>query len=146
MATALLILVGNWLADAALSSITHWTMGEALLQFATAFIQYFTCSLVSIRPEPEGVIDMEAFFEQQRRVILLAFTALGVVAMVVNFVDRNTSGVPPGAWISEDMQLLAVCLPLLLGLIFRSRLVQWAVMLITFATNAVFIIQFVTVG
>jgi hypothetical protein len=146
MATALVMLVGNWLADAALSSITHWTMGEVLLQFAIALVQYFTCSLVSIRPEPDGAIDMPAFFEQQRLPILLAFSALGVVAIIENFVDRNTSGLAPGAWISEDLQVLALNLVLLTAFIFRRPWVQWAAMLILLVANAVFIIQFVVVS
>jgi hypothetical protein len=146
MTVALVMLVANWLAAAALSSITHWTTGEALLQFASALVQYFTCSLVSVRTEAEGETDMPAFFDKHRRVILLAFSALGVVAMIENFVDRNTSGLAPGAWITEDLQILPLNLVLLGALIFRQRWVQWAALLIMLAANVAFAIQFVVVG
>jgi hypothetical protein len=146
MVVALLMLVSNWLAAAALSSIKHWTTGEALLQFADAIVQYFTCSLVSIRTEAEGKIDMPAFFEKHRRVILLAFSALGVAAMIENFVDRNTSGLAPASWISEDLQILPLNLVLLAALVFRRPWVQWAAMLIMFVANTAFAIQFVAVG
>ena len=78
--------------------------------------------------------------------ILLSFLALGVAAMIENFVDRNTSGLPSGAWISEDLQVLSLNLVLLVAFIFRRPWVQWAAMLIILVANVVFMIQFVVIG
>lgn len=122
MATALLVLVVNWLSAASLSAIKHSTVGEALLQIVSALVQYFTCSLVSMRldGEAEGEVDMPAFFARQRRPILLAFVALGVVAVSTNYLDRATSGLEAGAWIQENLQIIGLEVTLAAALVFRA--------------------------
>ncbi|MBS0359731.1 MAG: hypothetical protein JSR98_00005, partial [Proteobacteria bacterium] len=110
MAVALVLPVENWLSFAPLQTLKHWTLNEALLQFGTAFVQYFTCSLVSMRVEKEGVVDMPAFFARQRPVILGAVLALGLAAMIGDYLDRNISGLAPGAWIGEELLVGTMCL------------------------------------
>ena len=52
MANALVGLLVNWLGLWGLTALKNWTVGDVLLQFVPAVLQYYTCSLVSIRPEP----------------------------------------------------------------------------------------------
>jgi len=61
MLNALIGLVVNWLAIWQLSIVKHWRVGDVLLQFIPAVVQYFTCSLVSMKAGAERQIDMPAF-------------------------------------------------------------------------------------
>src|ERR1700689_2331543 len=51
MANALLGLLAYWLTIWTLAPVKRWTGPEIVLQFLPAIIQYFTCSLLSIRRE-----------------------------------------------------------------------------------------------
>lgn len=143
MAVALLLLITNWLSFAPLSAIKHWTLGEALLQFVEAFVQYFTCSLVSMRVEKDGVVDMPAFFAKQRPVILLAILALGVDTFIGNYLDRNNSGLGADEWISQDLVVGAQSLVVASALFFKARWVQAVVVTTMLAVSVYFMIQFV---
>lgn len=146
MALALLLLIINWLSIAPLATIKHWTLGQALLQFLEAFIQYFTCSLVSMRAEKDGVVDMPAFFARQRPVILTAVLALGVDTFVGNYLYRDVSGLAPDAWIGQDSLIAGLNLVLVLAIFVRARWIQGIAVTTMLVACAYFLVQFVAVG
>jgi hypothetical protein len=126
MLNALVGLLVNWLSLWGQNVLKRWTVGDVLLWFLAAMVQYFTCSLVSMRPEPGGPIDMRAFFERQRPMIAAAFAALMVPAMTLNYVYRNaTQGLSPTAWITEDLLVLPMLIAALIAGWARPRWLQW---------------------
>jgi hypothetical protein len=146
MVLALIMLITNWLSDANLVGVQHWTLARALLEFATAGVQYFTCSLVSMRVEPQGEADMSAFFAKQRPVIASSMVALGVIALLENYVERDANGLTPGGWIGEDLLVLPMVLVGLAAVLFPHRWIQWVAVLTLLAANLYFLSQFVTLG
>ena len=93
MLNALIGLVVNWLSIWELSIIKHWRVGDVLLQFIPAVVQYFTCSLVSMKAGQEREIDMPAFWRRQRPLIGAAFATSFILAMIQNYVyQRHHAG------------------------------------------------------
>jgi hypothetical protein len=64
MANALLGLLICWLTIWDLSNVKRWTEFEIIFQFLPAIIQYFACSLLSMRREGAEIMDMKAFYER----------------------------------------------------------------------------------
>src|ERR1700730_1841073 len=64
MVNALLGLLIFWLTVWDLGTVKRWTGFEIALQFIPAIIQYFACSLLSMRREGDGIMDMKAFYER----------------------------------------------------------------------------------
>lgn len=121
-----LALVINWLSFGELSGLKHLGIAEALIQFAAAISQYFTCSLISIRPKEEAVIDLPAFFEQQRRILMAAYIALCAVAMIINYRDaRFTTGLTPNSWIAENAGVVAMIVTVAFAGWAKPLWLQW---------------------
>ena len=64
MVNALLALFLNWIGMWFLNARASWDVPELVIVFTAALIQYFTCSLISIRVRDEGPVDMPAFFKE----------------------------------------------------------------------------------
>jgi hypothetical protein len=140
MTIALLNLLTNWISYWGLSAVKQWSVGEIAMQFTLAIIQYFTCSLVAPRPNPNGEIDMPAFFARQRPVIFGAFLALLTFALAENYIDRNhMAGLSSNAWIGEDILILPMYGPVLIGWFAKRVWLQWAGGLAFLAVSAVFL-------
>jgi hypothetical protein len=73
MANALLGLLCYWLSIWELAAVRRWTGLAIVLQFIPAIVQYFACSLLSMRREGTEIMDMKAFYERQRPAIFVAF-------------------------------------------------------------------------
>jgi hypothetical protein len=142
MASSLLGLLGNWLSMAGLSTLPQWTPGIAMVIFATTLVQYFTCSLLAMNVEKTSPVDMSGFFEEQRRVIMAAFTCLMLLAAVWNYVFRDFNGLSASVWVQQDFIILAACPTLALAAFARRKAPQWAAAIVFFALNLVFFIQF----
>lgn len=127
MLNALVSLFANWLAVWSLSAVRRWTLGEVLLQFATAVVQYFTCSLLSVQVGGKESFDLSTYFDRQRRVVLAPFAAFLILAVVGNYLDRAVmAGVAPGAWLTADL-IIAPMLALVVVSAFEHRTwLQWA--------------------
>jgi len=127
MVIAALGIVVNWLSIGGLSVIAHWNVTEVELQFGAAVIQYYTCSLLSLRPREDGIVDMPAFYERQRPAIFSAFAALAIIAMVMNYWDRDhTQGLTPTSWIGENVGVLVMLILNVVAGWAKPRWLQWA--------------------
>ena len=89
MFNALLALLVNWIGMFFLSARPHWNAAEIVINFAAAVIQYFTCSLISLRVGEDGAVDMPAFYARQRPAIFIAFAAIVAVNLFQNWWERN---------------------------------------------------------
>jgi hypothetical protein len=140
MANALLGLLVNWLGIGELSAVKSWTVIEILLQFVPALVQYFTCSLLSVRREGSEVLDMPAFYERQRPAIFTAFSAMMITSMMQNYVDRNNlAGFNASDWIGANLLVLPMLFATLIAGWAKPRWLQWAVGLTMFALEAWFL-------
>ena len=147
MAAALLGLFTNWLQFWPLRAIGHWTLLDVSLLMLTAVVQYFTCALVSVRVEREGPVDMESFFLRQRPMFLSAFGGLLVVAMILNFAERNQSaGLSGTAWIGEDLLIVPFAVPLVVASFARAAWLQWASVLTFIALFTAVLLLFTPMG
>jgi hypothetical protein len=66
MLNALIGLTVNWLSIWQLHIVKQWTVTDVLLQLTPAVLQYFTCSLVSMRNEAGTPLDMRKFYARER--------------------------------------------------------------------------------
>jgi hypothetical protein len=124
--TALVLLLVNWLAFWGLAGLKHWTIAEVVLQFASAIVQYFTCSTLRITEGGDAAIDLPELYEERRPVIFSAFLALCLISAFQNWWDRgNYNGFVSGDWIGEDLTIV----PMLVGFILagwaRPAWLQW---------------------
>jgi peptidoglycan/LPS O-acetylase OafA/YrhL len=140
MANALLSIVVNWLSFWGLVAIKRWDVTEVELWFALAVVQYFTCSLISIRPKQGDVVDMPAFYERQRPAIFGAFAGLMLISMILNYWDRDhTQGIGPTDWINENLIVLAMLALILIAGWAKERWAQWAAGLVMFGLIVMFL-------
>lgn len=126
LVNALLILIENWLAFWGLHLLKQWTVGQILLQLSLAIVQYFTCSLLMIRPKDAGTIDMVTIFEERRSTVACAFFAMWFLAMAMNFVDRDLFFKPQtSAWLWADVELFSASVFIALAGWARPLWLQW---------------------
>ena len=135
MGTTLLALFNNWLQASGLRSVVHWTVAKEAWEFTGAIIQYFTCSLVSIRVEPGEAVDMDAFYLRERKVFMPAMGAAGVFWMIGNYLDG-----PGSSWILADLLNLPMLIGVIVGAVARARWLQWVAALATFGMAVGFLI------
>jgi hypothetical protein len=106
MINALVGLLCFWVSVWDLSTVRRWSGPEIALQFFPAIVQYFACSLLSMRCASDGVLDMQAFYARQRPAIFTAFSLMWALAMFGNYADRHSlGGVGPGDWIGTDVPI-----------------------------------------
>lgn len=123
MFNALIGLIIGWVGMFYLSKQPHWDMAEIIINFTGAVIQYFSCSLLSIRPKDEGIVDMPAFFERQRPYIMSAFMAMMLMGLFENWWDRDLLAGPLG-WLSEEIAVIPMVVFSAMGFAPR-RWLQW---------------------
>jgi hypothetical protein len=143
MLSAVLSTVNNWLALAVLRDVKHWTIAETAIQFGGAIVQYFVCSLISLRPPEHGPVDMPAFFDRQRRVIFTAFAMLGPTVLLENLWD----GVPVFNLADHDVMMVnsinaALVVSALVAGWARPRWLQWGALAVVLALQVYFLANF----
>jgi hypothetical protein len=142
MVTAMLGLLAYWLAIWDLNNVRRWTGLELVLQFLPAIVQYFACSLLSIRREGDGVIDMNAFYERQRPAIFAAFSLMTVLSMFQIYADRGISAGGAG-WGGEEIPIALMLAAMLIAGWARPRWLQWGAGLFVLALEALFVATYV---
>ena len=143
MVNALLGLLAYWLTLWDLTNVKHWTGFEVALQFVPAIIQYFACSLLSMRREGDAIMDMKAFYERQRPAIFSAFALMMVMAMIGIFADRDSLAA------SSLSDSLGAELPISLMLVAtviagwaKPLWLQWTAGLFVLSLEAIFVVTY----
>ena len=127
-------LISNWLSIRELTSMAHLTTARILVNCFTAILQYFTCSLVSIKIEAHQEIGMPAWFDRQRVLFLGCYALLGGLALFVNYVDRDQGGRTSAVWWAGDIIMLPAFLLIVSAMWVKAESVQWAAALVLLAT------------
>lgn len=135
MANALLGLLAYWLSVWDLAAVKRWTGPEIVLQFLPAIVQYFACSLLSMRRDGDAIMDMKAFYEGQRPAIFTAFSLTMVTAMIQTTADRNNLG--------ADVPLFLMLVATLIAGWAKPLWLQWAAALFIFALEALYLATYV---
>ncbi len=146
MVNTLLGLLVNWLSIYGLNILPHLAPADVVINFGQAVIQYFTCSLLSMRVPEHGPVDMPAFFEKQRRVIMAALGALYVAAMAGNYFYPQPNGLPHSAWMQEDAVILAAGVMLAPAAFACRAWLQWLAVIANFAMIVVFLARYTIAG
>ena len=140
MANALLGLLIYWLSIWELTTVKRWTGFEVAFQFLPAIVQYFACSLLSMRRDGDEIMDMKAFYERQRSAIFTAFSLMMITAMIQNYVERNNlAGTGPSDWIGADLPILPMLAATLIAGWAKPTWLQWAAGLFIFGMEALFL-------
>lgn len=124
MLNALVGVMIGWMGMFYLSKRTSWDAAEVAINFAGAGVQYFTCSLISIRPKDEGTIDMPAFYARVRPYVGSVFAASCAIGMFENWSDRDMMPTADG-WVYADLAVLPMVIFCLLGGWARPLWLQW---------------------
>ncbi len=147
MINALIGLVVNWLSIWQLHIMKTWTVSDVLLQLAPAMLQYFACSLVSMRAEAAAPLDMSEFYFTQRRAFTGAFAAMMIVNLLQNYVYQDSSaGISGNDWIWEDLLVSAMLAAALLGGWSTRIQLQWAAGLSMAALETYMLVTFTITG
>jgi hypothetical protein len=140
MINALLGLLAYWLAIWELTTVKRWTGFEISLQFFPAIIQYFACSLLSLRRDGDKIMDMRAFYEKQRPAIFTAFSLMMIVSMIENFAERNNlAGQGPSDWIGVEVPIFLMLVATVIAGWAKPLWLQWIAGLFVFALEALFL-------
>jgi hypothetical protein len=143
MANALIGLLIYWLSIWDLAGVKRWTGFEVALQFFPAIIQYFACSLLSMKCEGEGLVDMQAFYERQRPVIFTAFSLMMIMSMIQTYADRNSLGeLRPSDWIGADIPVVPMLVATLIAGWARPLWLQWVAGALIFGLQALFLVTY----
>ncbi len=147
MVNALIGLLVNWLSIWQLHIIRNWTVVDVLFQFAPAVLQYFACSLVSIRGEGGAALDMQGYYVAHRRAFTGAFAAMMIVNLLQNFTYRDSSaGIGGADWIWEDLLVTLMLAAALIGGWSNSIRLQWVAGLAMAALETYMLATFVITG
>jgi hypothetical protein len=140
MVNALLGLLIYWLLIWELAAVKRWTGFQIVFQFLPAIVQYFACSLLSIRREGSEIMDMKVFYERQRPAIFAAFSLMMVASMIYNYFDRNNLAEPgPSDWIGAELQILLMLAATLIAGWAKPAWMQWIAGLFILALEALFL-------
>lgn len=142
MVSAVVSIVINWIALAPLNSIKNWTPLEIMIQFVPAIIQYYTCSLISIRPKEDGVVDMPAFYEQERPSIFTVYSALMVFSIFQTFWDAKNYGLTSSQALQANAMVLTMLAATLTAGWAKPRWAQWAAAIAMLALQTYFLVTY----
>jgi len=140
MANALLGLLCYWLSIWDLTTVKRWTGFEIVLQFLPAIVQYFACSLLSIRREGDEIMDMKAFYERQRPAIFTAFSLMMVTTMIQTYAERNNlAGPGPSDWLGAELPIFLMLVATLIAGWAKPLWLQWIAGLFILGLEALFL-------
>jgi hypothetical protein len=145
MVNAALGVIINWLSLWDLQNLKRWSLTEVLLQLGWVIPNYFSCSLVAMPCSETGTLDMQAYFDRQRRVIFSATLALWAMGSLATYADRNNFGWKPNEWIGAEYAALPLGLCALLAGWAKPRWLQWVGVAGLFAQNVWYFV-FYTLG
>ena len=101
-----------------------------VITFLTAVIQYFTCSLASMKVPDEGAIDMRAYEARNGIGYKLAYVALSVIVIVLNALQFEVLAGQRFNWalfIDASWTIVAFATAILASIWWRARWFEIAV-------------------
>lgn len=147
MVNALLGLLCYWVSIWELSTVKRWTGFEIVLQFLPAIVQYFACSLLSMRREGDEIMDMKAFYQGQRPAIFTAFSLMMIAAMIQIYAERNNlAGTRASDWIGAEFPILLMFAATLIAGWAKPPWLQWIAALFVFTLEALFLATYAFLG
>ncbi|HWY16352.1 MAG TPA: hypothetical protein VNX86_14545 [Rhizomicrobium sp.] len=140
MVNALLALLCYWVSIWDLTTVKRWTGLEIVFQFLPAIVQYFACSLLSMRREGDEIMDMKAFYERQKPAIFTAFSLMMVTSMIQTYVDRNNLAWPaPSDWIGAELPIFLMLVATLIAGWAKPLWLQWIAGIFIFGLETLFL-------
>ena len=147
MSNALLGLPISWITIWELNSVKRWTGFEIVLQFLPAIVQYFACSLISMRRDGDEIMDMRVFYERQRPVIFAAFSLMMIAAMIQTYADRISLAGPNLAdWIGAEFPILLMLAATLIAGWAKPLWLQWTACVFIFGVESLFLATYAVRG
>ena len=140
MVNAILLVFANWLSLWDLRSIKSWELASITVQFLFAINVFLICVLVGPKTPDEGPIDLEDFFWRQRPYFYGALLACAVLALFANLDYLKTANA--ALFLKQNLTVLPMFIPAVLGLVSRKRWVQWAAGLCYLAMVLAYTIMF----
>lgn len=140
MVSALLGLLVYWLTIWDLTAVKRWTGFEIALQFLPAIIQYFACSLLSMKREGDEIMDMKVFYERQRPAIFTAFSLMMITSMIQTYADRSNFGSQtPSDWIGAELPVVLMLAATLIAGWSKPPWLQWVACIFIFGMEVLFL-------
>ncbi|MEY2490861.1 MAG: hypothetical protein QOC70_2803 [Verrucomicrobiota bacterium] len=124
MVNAILLVFANWLSLWDFRSIKTWDLASIAVGFLLAVSMFFICVLVGPKAHDEGPIDLEDFFWRQRPYFYGALVACALLSLLANLDFLKTANA--ALFVKQNLTVLPMFIPTLLGLMSRKRWVQWA--------------------
>lgn len=122
MLNALAGVMIGWMGMFYLIKRPSWDAAEVAIVFVGAAVQYFTCSLISLRPKDTGIVDMPAFYARVRPYVGSVFAGSCAIGMFENWWDRALTA---DAWVYANLAVLPMVVCCLLGGWARPLWLQW---------------------
>jgi hypothetical protein len=142
MVSAVLSILVNWIGLAPLASMKNWSPAEITLQFGAAVVQYYTCSLISIRPKDEGLVEMPAFYERERPSIFTAYSAMMVISIFQNVWDAKNYGMSTVVMLQSIVLVAIMLAATLIAGWARPRWSQWMAATAMLAIQSYFLLAY----
>ncbi|MBV9043587.1 MAG: hypothetical protein JO294_00565 [Alphaproteobacteria bacterium] len=124
MADAIITLLSNWLGTWDYHTAGGWDLPTVVVQFAYAVGIFLFCALAAPDVPSEGVVDLEAYYWQQRPALYWILIASLLLGLPANLIFLNTSR--PELLAFDTAGLLGLLVPAVFGLVVRARWAQWA--------------------
>jgi hypothetical protein len=124
MVNAILLVFANWLSLWDFRSIKTWDLSSITVGFLLAISMFLICVLVGPKAHDEGPIDLEDFFWRQRPYFYGALVACAVLSLLANLDFLKTANA--ALFVKQNLTVLPMFIPTVLGLASRKRWVQWA--------------------
>ena len=124
MTNAILLVFTNWLSLWDFRSIKSWDLASITVNFLLAVSMYLICALVGPKVPEKSEIDLEEFFWRQRTYFYGALVACVALSLFVNLDFLKAANV--ALFVRQNLTVLPMFIPTVLGLVVRKRCVQWS--------------------
>jgi len=132
----------NWLAIWYARGFAVWNLLSITGALVFAIWNYLLCVAAGPTLPEEGLIDLNGFYWQNRRLFWSVFTAGIALAVVINLGFTKTAPLTPRQSLQWTLATLAFFLPGLLALAVSARWAQWTAALGAMAVSIAWLILF----
>ena len=131
MTNAVLVVFANWLSLWDFRLIEVWDLASIAINFLFAVNIFLICVLVGPKAHDEGPIDLEDFFWRQRPYFYGALVVCAFLSLLANLDFLKTANA--SLFFKQNLTVLPMFVPTVLGVVSTKRWIQWAVGLIYLA-------------